>query len=132
VSLGLRDRVSFVGYVRDPRPNLRAAAVAIACSKDEPLGLSVLESLAVGTPVIGFHGGGLPEIIAHERTGWLVRERTAEGLAAALREATALPYERLVAMGEAARRSAVEQFSIDGMARGYGEVYARLAARAPA
>ncbi len=129
VSLGLRDRVSFVGYVRDPRPNLRAAAVAIACSKDEPLGLSVLESLAVGTPVIGFHGGGLPEIIAHGRTGWLVRERSAKGLAAAMREAVAMPLERLAAMGEDARASAVEQFSIDGMARGYGDVYARLTAK---
>lgn len=128
-TLGLRDRVSFVGYVRDPRPSLRGAAVAIACSKDEPLGLSVLESLAVGTPVIGFHGGGLPEIIADGRTGWLVHERSAAGLAAAMREAVALPSERLAAMGEEARRSAVDRFSIEGMARGYGETYARLANR---
>jgi glycosyltransferase involved in cell wall biosynthesis len=129
LALGVRDRVTFVGYVRDPRPNLRAASVAIACSKDEPLGLSVLESLAVGTPVIGFHGGGLPEIIDHGRTGWLVRDRSVEGLAAAVREAAALPVGTIAAMGADARASAVERFSIDGMARGYGAIYAKLSAR---
>jgi glycosyltransferase involved in cell wall biosynthesis len=116
-------RVTFVGYHRDPRPFLHAADVAIACSKDEPLGLSVLETLAVGRPVIGFAGGGLPEIIIDGQTGWLVAERSAAGLAVSMNEAAALDADTLRAYGATARKSAVEAFSMEKMAEGYAAAY---------
>jgi glycosyltransferase involved in cell wall biosynthesis len=38
---------------------------------DEPFGLSVVESMACGTPVVAFARGSMPEIIAHQKTGFL-------------------------------------------------------------
>ena len=126
--LSVAARVTFAGYHRDPRPFLHEADVAIACSKDEPLGLSVLETLAVGRPVIGFDGGGLPEIIANNVTGWLVTDRTASGLARAMTAACDLEASSLRTMGAEARRSAVETFSVDKMAVAYGNAYERALA----
>ena len=39
---------------------------------DEPFGLSVVEALACGTPVIAFNRGSMPELIEHGVTGFLV------------------------------------------------------------
>jgi len=41
---------------------------------DEPFGLSVVESMATGTPVIAFERGSMPELIAHGRTGFIVED----------------------------------------------------------
>ncbi len=126
--LSVASRVTFAGYHRDPRPFLHESDVAIACSKDEPLGLSVLETLAVGRPVVGFDGGGLPEIISNNLTGWLVKDRTAAGLARAMTSACDLDASSLRNMGKEARRSAVETFSVDKMAVAYGDAYERALA----
>ncbi len=38
----------------------------------EPFGLSVVEAMSCGTPVIAFNLGSMPELILHEKTGFLV------------------------------------------------------------
>jgi glycosyltransferase involved in cell wall biosynthesis len=127
--LGVADRVVFAGYVRDPREQIAAADVAVNSSKDEPLGLSILEALAMGKPVVAFSGGGVPEIVHHGETGWLVRERTVEALAEKLREA-ARDRGRAAAMGERGRRFAVGECDVRVMCEGYGRVYDAVTARA--
>ncbi len=49
---------------------------------DEPFGLSVAEAMCCGTPVIAFNRGAMPELIQHERTGFLVNtiEEAAEAV----------------------------------------------------
>ena len=49
-----------------------ALALLHPISFNEPFGLSVVESLACGTPVVAFNKGSMPEIIEHEKTGFLV------------------------------------------------------------
>jgi glycosyltransferase involved in cell wall biosynthesis len=124
---GLGDRVRFLGYHEDPRDAFAAADVAINSSRDEPLGLSVLEAQAMGRPVIAFAGGGIPEVVRDGETGWLVRERNAAALARAMCDA-ASNRSRAAAMGEAARRFADEEHGIERMCEGYGRVYAALRA----
>ena len=58
---------------------LRKASALIHCSNEgegdgwqDASPVAVLESLAVGTPVIGNYSGGIPEMIEHEKTGFLV------------------------------------------------------------
>jgi glycosyltransferase involved in cell wall biosynthesis len=46
--------------------------------------LTVIESMACGTPVIGFAVGGLPEIVDHDCNGWLVPLMDIEGLVVGL------------------------------------------------
>jgi glycosyltransferase involved in cell wall biosynthesis len=130
---GLRvdDRVSFLGYQSDPRPVIAASHAAINFSRDEPLGLSVLEALAMQRPVVAFAGGGIPEIVRDGQTGWLVHENSVEGLAARLSEASA-SCERAAALGINARAFIDREGRIEDMCRGYARVYAELSGGAGA
>ena len=114
--------VRFVGHQSDPRPFVAGCDVILSTADDEPLGLSVLEALSMQRPVIAFAGGGIPEIVEPGVTGWLVAQPTAEAFAAAIREATR-DRPRLVAMGEDARRHAVECFGVERMCDGYAAAY---------
>lgn len=124
-TLGITDRVRFLGYLRDPRDAIAAADVCVSSSRDEPLGLSVLEAQAMGRPVIAFAGGGIPEIVHDGETGWLVRERGVSQLAARMREASG-DRARAHAMGDAARRHIDASCRIEAMCEGYGQAYASI------
>lgn len=128
--LGVRDRVSFLGYRPDPRPVLADAHAAINASRDEPLGLSVLETLAMQRPVLAFAGGGIPEIVLDGNTGWLVRENSPDALAARLAEAGS-SCERAALLGREARRFVERECRIEDMCAAYGRVYRALVAGAP-
>ncbi len=71
------DRVTYVGSA-DPekRDELLGGAYALLhpINFDEPFGLSVVEAMACGTPVIAIRRGSMPEIIADGVTGFLVRD----------------------------------------------------------
>jgi glycosyltransferase involved in cell wall biosynthesis len=121
-------RAKFAGYQSDPRPLVAGCDVVLSTADDEPLGLSVLEALSMERPVIGYAGGGIPEIVEPGVTGWLVREPKAAAFAAAIREAKADPA-RLEAMGRAARARAVERFDVTVMCDGYRAQYASLLGR---
>ena len=72
-----RDGVTYIGPVGPAqRDALLGGAVALLhlVSFAEPFGLSVVESLATGTPVVAAPLGSMPEIVRHGRTGYLVRD----------------------------------------------------------
>lgn len=64
--LKLTDSVEFRGFVDDPRAALAAAAVVIAPAPAEPFGLSVVEAMSVGTPVIAADGGAHRETLGSD------------------------------------------------------------------
>jgi glycosyltransferase involved in cell wall biosynthesis len=69
--------VEYLGAIGpDRRPALLGQALALLhlVSFNEPFGLSVVESMACGTPVIAFGRGSMPEIIRHGRTGYIVED----------------------------------------------------------
>jgi glycosyltransferase involved in cell wall biosynthesis len=71
----LGPQVTYVGAVGPAeRDELLGGALALLhlISFAEPFGLSVVEALAAGTPVIAFPLGSLPELVDHGRTGFLV------------------------------------------------------------
>jgi L-malate glycosyltransferase len=114
--------VCFVGHQPDPRPFVASCDAILGTADREPLGLSLLEALALARPVIAFAGGGVPEIVEDGRTGMLVSEATAAALAAAIASARG-DRPRLAAMGERGRRFAVEHGAIDRTCEGYASVY---------
>ena len=63
-----------VGVAQRPEVLGRALAMLHLISFDEPFGLSLLESMACGTPVIAFGRGSMPEIIRHGETGYIVAD----------------------------------------------------------
>ena len=95
----------------------RARAMLHLIGFDEPFGLSVIESMACGTPVIAYRRGSMPELIVDGETGFLV-DTFDQALAA---------IERVGEIDRSACRRHVEQhFTVDRMADRYLALYKRL------
>ena len=83
VDLGLTGRVHFVA----PQPHhllstyYRAADVVLVPSRSESFGLVALEAAACGIPVVASAVGGLLNLVEHERTGYVVKNRDVETFA---------------------------------------------------
>jgi glycosyltransferase involved in cell wall biosynthesis len=76
------------GYVSDQEQLARwyaAADVFLFCSLAETGPLSVAETMACGTPFVGFEAGGIPDMVVQYGTGIVVGQRDEEALALALR-----------------------------------------------
>jgi glycosyltransferase involved in cell wall biosynthesis len=84
---------------------------------DEPFGLSVIEAMACGTPVIATRRGSMPELIDHGVTGFLV-DTPAEAVAAIDRIDD---IDRTVV-----RRAVAERFTVERMADDYLALYRRI------
>ena len=83
------------------------------------------------TPVVAFESGGLPDVVQHERTGLLVRERSPDSLAQAIEQMLALP-DRGQALGAAGRLHALSTFAPESVAKRYIDIYRAAIASAPA
>lgn len=68
----LADHVRFVGRRADPYAFIRAADLLIHPSRTEGQGLVLLEATLLRTPVLASDVGGIPSVITHGDTGWLV------------------------------------------------------------
>lgn len=117
--------VTYAGNVGpDERNRLLSSAKALLhlINFDEPFGLSVVESLACGTPVIATERGSMPEIIADGQTGFLVNN-VDEAVAA---------IGRLPEINRAACRASVEQkFTVERMVDGYLAAYEKILSSSP-
>jgi N-acetyl-alpha-D-glucosaminyl L-malate synthase BshA len=79
--LGLQDEVHFLGKIDAVAPLLAGADLFLLPSDRESFGLSALEALASGVPVIGTRAGGLPEVVRHGETGVLCEVGDTDGMA---------------------------------------------------
>ncbi|WP_457256785.1 glycosyltransferase family 4 protein [Pedococcus sp. P5_B7] len=117
--------VHYVGPVGPAeRDRLLGGALALLhlISFAEPFGLSVVESLATGTPVIATSIGSMPELLEHASTGFLVTD-VDEAVAAVAR------------VGEldrgACRNAAVERFDSRRMVQDYLHLFHEVVAKGP-
>lgn len=72
----------------------------------------ILEAFAAGVPVVAFASGGIPEIVDHGVTGFLIAQRSPNSLAVAIRDLLQEP-DRLRGMASNARAKARTDFSLD-------------------
>ncbi len=98
-----------------------AADVFLLPSLQDNLPNTVMESMACQTPVVGFRIGGVPEMIVHEKTGFLAEARNSLSLATGLYETLFL--NDTDQMGLAARERALELYSQKNVALQYQAVY---------
>ncbi|GAB4256245.1 MAG: hypothetical protein Kow0092_02150 [Deferrisomatales bacterium] len=121
----LGEGVRYVGSVGpEARDKLLGGAAALLhpIAFEEPFGLSVVEAMACGTPVIAFPRGSMKEIVRHGRTGFLVRD-VGEAVEA---------VTRLEGLDRAAcRRWVEERFTADRMVEDYLRVYRTVLHRWP-
>jgi glycosyltransferase involved in cell wall biosynthesis len=112
--------VEFIGEVDEAgKDKLLGGAYAYLFPIDwpEPFGLTRIEAMATGTPVIAMARGSVPEVVADGKTGFVCR--SLDEMVAAV--------ERVPLIDRMACRRRVEGlFSVSQMADGYEEVYARL------
>ncbi|HYJ09170.1 MAG TPA: glycosyltransferase family 4 protein [Polyangiaceae bacterium] len=114
------DRVKYLGSVGpEQRAEVLGSAAALLhpIAFAEPFGLSVVEAMACGTPVVAYPLGSMPEVVDEGVTGFLVTD--VEAAAAAVDRAVAL--ER-----SAVRRTAERRFSAARMVDEYLALYQRL------
>src|SRR5690606_1417223 len=90
-----------------------AADVFVAPSRQENLSLTVLESLACGTPVIAFRIGGMPDMIRHGENGWLAPPFEVGELARLISEALRTTEHERDRLRRSAREGIVENFSME-------------------
>jgi len=114
------DRVTYLGNVGGAdraRVLGQAAALLHPLGFDEPFGLSVVEAMACGTPVVGYSRGALPETVTDGVTGYLVDN--VDGAVAAVPRALELDRARVASVTR-------DRFSADRMVEGYLAVYERV------
>jgi glycosyltransferase involved in cell wall biosynthesis len=78
--------VDLLGWRDDIGAVLAELDLLVIASKAEGMPRVMLEAFSAGVPVVAFPVGGIPEVITDGETGFLVRERTPEALAACIRE----------------------------------------------
>lgn len=95
----------------------RALALLHIINFEEPFGLSMIEAMACGTPVIARPRGAVPEIVRHGETGFLVN--TLEEAVEAVRRVPELDRARI-------RQHVAQHFSHERMVEEYLQVYERI------
>jgi glycosyltransferase involved in cell wall biosynthesis len=114
--------IEFIGSVGpEKRSSLLGNAIAMLhpIHFEEPFGLSVVESMACGTPVIAFDKGSMPELIKHRKNGYLT-ENVSEAVEA---------VKNLESIDRADCRRHIEQsFTVSHMVDNYVDVYNKILA----
>ena len=120
--LGVQDSTFFLGKLDAVAPLLASADLFLLPSENESFGLSALEALACGVPVVASNAGGLPEVIRDGVTGVLRTVGDVEGMATS---AIALLRDqaRWDAMSAAAAADARARFAQNDIVARYEKFY---------
>jgi L-malate glycosyltransferase len=126
-TLGISDRVQFVGAVDNPADYLRAADVFVLPSVAEGMSNSLLEAMATALSCVVSGIGGNTDLIADGQTGRLVMEPTAQAWSKTLLELLDSPSEAH-RLGTAARQRIDSEFAHGVVVDRYLELYRRMIA----
>lgn len=109
---------------------------------EEPFGLVMIESMALGTPVVAFARGSVPEIVVDGKTGFIVNPGDAdkrgdfvikktglEGLCEAVERIYSLDSNQYQAMRQASRKHVEENFTVEKMVEEYEKVYREVSGK---
>ena len=112
-AVGVNDRIAWHGHLADPAPLMASADIGIVPTvAREAFGLTVVEFMQLGVPVIATDNGGPAEIITDGADGLLIPPANAPAIAEAVARLAADEGLRK-SMGEHGRREAAARFSYD-------------------
>ena len=121
-ALGVASSVSFLGKLDSVAPLLAGADLFLLPSQNESFGLSALEALACGVPVIATNSGGIVEVVKPGETGALCAVGDVDGMARASIEIL-LDDRRWATMSAAAAADARARFGLDEIVGQYEALY---------
>ena len=121
-TLGVADRVSFLGHREDVPALLAGADAFVLPSRSEAFPNGAIEAMAAGLPVIASATGGLLDLIDNGRTGILVPPDDPSALAHAIAGLVTSPAHASV-LGAAARDEVTRRYSFDRMVRAFEDLY---------
>jgi glycosyltransferase involved in cell wall biosynthesis len=124
--IGLQGNVVFTGFRNDVNEILAAMDIVVhASTLPEPFGLSIIEAMACGKPIVATNGGGVPEIVLDGTTGTLVPMKNAPAIERAVIEILNAS-KKAKSFGNAGRKRVEELFSIDCFVKNMSDQYQEL------
>ena len=124
---GLPFKVNILGKLSDSETIVKAYSVAsvfVSPSIEDNLPNTIMESMACGTPVVGFEVGGIPEMIDHEKSGYLAKYKSSEDLAKGIY--WILFNADYQSLANNSRQKVLENYSEKVVAEKYKKVYQSL------
>lgn len=122
--LGISDRVVFTGAIKQVLPVLKSFHIFVLPSLSEAFGITLLEAMKAGVPIVATKVGGIPEIIRHNHNGLLVEPKDAKALAGTLMKL--LNDKKLQHKLTQNHAKSVEEFSANRMIEQTEKVYSDL------
>ena len=98
-----------------------AVDLFVTPSLEENLPNTIMEAMSCGVPCVGFHVGGIPEMIDHQANGYVARYKCTEDLAQGINEV--LSHKDYDALSRNARQKVMENYSPETVARQYIAIY---------
>ena len=125
-SLGIAEQIEFLGFRQDVDAIMKTLDILVhASTSADPFPNVILEGMALGLPIVGSDGGGVPEMIVDGESGRLTPMGDADGLARALERYLCEPA-RTKAIGQAAAIRVRKKFSASKSAREIEQIYSEL------
>jgi glycosyltransferase involved in cell wall biosynthesis len=119
----LNDRIVYLGHKphQETVPYYqKAKALLMPIQWEEPFGVTMIEAMACGTPVVALRRGSVPEVIIDQKTGFI-----ADSLGQMIAQVAAIPtISRL-----ACRKHVLDNFSLPRMAEGYEAAFEAIRAQ---
>ncbi|MDD5605759.1 MAG: glycosyltransferase [Patescibacteria group bacterium] len=122
--LGIEERIVFTGVLKNVLPALKSFTLFVLPSLSEAFGITLLEAMKAGIPIVATKAGGIPEIITHNHNGILVEPKDAKGLAGAMMRL--LNDKKLMKKLTQNHDKTVNQFAADKMIRATEKIYTQL------
>ncbi len=129
-SLGIGDRVHFLGYIHDMPALYADVDLLVQSSLTEGLPNVIVEAAYLRVPMVATRVGGTAEVIRHGESGWLIEAGDVDAIRSGI-ETFLGRTEEFVAMAERASRRIVEGFSISVRTQRLSEFYERICPVAP-
>jgi glycosyltransferase involved in cell wall biosynthesis len=119
-----------MGFVMDEHQLVdiyNAATLFAIPSLEDNLPNTIMEAMACGVPCVGFHTGGIPEMIDHGQNGYVAQYRSAEDFAKGMYHLLTTPDYATIS--DEATRKVVTTYSEDVVAKQYITLYHKMSAR---